>query len=365
MLLLDLTLRLLLPRGRLLIIGGQLFLPPSRTAAVSAHEEERMEQESDPDSDRDTEYDHRFAARIEARVHQMAQESLAQAETALDRPLEAEVMTKNSAASVDLFNEILRLEVWPERWCVGLICPIYKRAGDESDLDNYRPITLLSIVSKLFEILLNTRLMEWRVPSCLTLADRAHFSCGEATRAPPCGRVTRCAEQVERPISSGHIRQTYLCTRVLALWLLLALLPLRLPSPFPSFRGAPTGEMSEPLPGSIGTPRSVLAAASGLSDEQKRELLRQLQQQLGLQGGAATSPNEGENQQRSEQPDPAASNGQAASAFTPDFKKHQHFPHVASSATAEPSARRKRIEFSVMGKADSVRSADAPISCSY
>lgn len=60
-----------------------------------------------------------------------------------------------------LFNEILQWEVWPVRWCLGLICPIYKRAGDEAELDNYRPITLLSIVSKLFEILLNTRLMAW------------------------------------------------------------------------------------------------------------------------------------------------------------------------------------------------------------
>jgi len=60
-----------------------------------------------------------------------------------------------------LFSEILDKEEWPERWALGLICPIYKRTGDETELDNYRPITLLSIVSKLFELLMNIRFTEW------------------------------------------------------------------------------------------------------------------------------------------------------------------------------------------------------------
>jgi hypothetical protein len=63
--------------------------------------------------------------------------------------------SRATAGATAFFNEILRHDVWPERWCMGLIYPI------ESNLDNYRPITLLSVVSKLFEILLNTRLMGW------------------------------------------------------------------------------------------------------------------------------------------------------------------------------------------------------------
>jgi endonuclease/exonuclease/phosphatase family metal-dependent hydrolase len=134
------------------------------------------------------EFDDRFAQSMEFRVEQMATDSLTQVPTPLDQPWTKDEFTaalaklrNGKAPGPDvihaeflryggpalhtalrvLFNEIWQLEVWPERWGLGLICPIYKRAGDEADLDNYRPITLLSIVSKLFEILLNTRLMGW------------------------------------------------------------------------------------------------------------------------------------------------------------------------------------------------------------
>ena len=60
-----------------------------------------------------------------------------------------------------LFNTVWSLEQWPDRWSLGLIHPIYKRSGDVTDLDNHRPITLLSCVSKLFEIVLNNRLTQW------------------------------------------------------------------------------------------------------------------------------------------------------------------------------------------------------------
>lgn len=134
------------------------------------------------------EFDERFARATEARVRAMAIESLAQAPTPLDQPWTAleyaaalKKLRNGKAPGPDsihaeflryggpglhratriLFNEILEQEVWPERWALGLICPIYKRAGDEAELDNYRPITLLSIVSKLFELLLNIRLTDW------------------------------------------------------------------------------------------------------------------------------------------------------------------------------------------------------------
>ncbi len=60
-----------------------------------------------------------------------------------------------------LFNELWRREAWPSQWTLGLIQPIYKGKGDDTELDNFRPITLLSVVSKLFEIVLNRRLAAW------------------------------------------------------------------------------------------------------------------------------------------------------------------------------------------------------------
>jgi hypothetical protein len=49
-------------------------------------------------------------------------------------------------------EEILRTE-----WTEGIVCPIYKK-GDRMIHSNYRPITLLNVVYKIFSILINKRL---------------------------------------------------------------------------------------------------------------------------------------------------------------------------------------------------------------
>lgn len=51
-----------------------------------------------------------------------------------------------------LFNKIITTGKIPIDWKKGKIIPIYKGKGDKKDPSNYRPITLLSCVSKLFEL---------------------------------------------------------------------------------------------------------------------------------------------------------------------------------------------------------------------
>jgi hypothetical protein len=59
-----------------------------------------------------------------------------------------------------LFNFVLDREVWPERWGTGVIFPIHK--GDTPlDPANFRPITLLSVVGKMFGIIVNSRVMQY------------------------------------------------------------------------------------------------------------------------------------------------------------------------------------------------------------
>jgi hypothetical protein len=61
------------------------------------------------------------------------------------------------AAITELFNFMFTNEVWPSRWSTGVITPLFK---EDSRLDpsNYRPITLLSIMGKLFGSVINARL---------------------------------------------------------------------------------------------------------------------------------------------------------------------------------------------------------------
>ena len=56
----------------------------------------------------------------------------------------------------DMLIKIWNSEQIPEEWTEG-ICPIYKK-GDRRECSNYRPITLLNVVYKIFAILLHNRL---------------------------------------------------------------------------------------------------------------------------------------------------------------------------------------------------------------
>ena len=71
----------------------------------------------------------------------------------------------NSPISVRLliltiFNNILDLEYFPDCWAQGGIIPIHK-SGDKNIANNYRGITLLSCVCKLFTRVMNTRMTKW------------------------------------------------------------------------------------------------------------------------------------------------------------------------------------------------------------
>ena len=57
-----------------------------------------------------------------------------------------------------LFNLIFDKGIIPESWLIGNILPIYKNNGEVHNPENYRPITLLSCLGKLFTTIINNRL---------------------------------------------------------------------------------------------------------------------------------------------------------------------------------------------------------------
>ena len=59
---------------------------------------------------------------------------------------------------VKIFNIILDSSILPDEWLKGNIIPIYKQKGAQGDPRNYRPITILSCMGKLFTSILNNRL---------------------------------------------------------------------------------------------------------------------------------------------------------------------------------------------------------------
>ena len=62
---------------------------------------------------------------------------------------------------VPSFNTILKSGMYPSQWSIGTIKPIYKKKGERVNPENYRQITLLSCIGKLFTSVLNNRLTKF------------------------------------------------------------------------------------------------------------------------------------------------------------------------------------------------------------
>ena len=73
-----------------------------------------------------------------------------------------------------LFNTLFEKEQVPQDWTRGLIVPIYKD-GDKHIADNYRGITLLSVVGKLYTVILNKRLSRWCERNQILVDEQAGF----------------------------------------------------------------------------------------------------------------------------------------------------------------------------------------------
>ena len=59
-----------------------------------------------------------------------------------------------------LFNVILKIEYFPSAWALGNITPVFKK-GNKNDPNNYRGISVISCLAKLFTKIINDRLNCW------------------------------------------------------------------------------------------------------------------------------------------------------------------------------------------------------------
>jgi len=57
----------------------------------------------------------------------------------------------------ELIEDVWRQEVMPKEWTMTIICPIHKE-GDKTNCQNYRGISLLSVIYKVFAKILAKRL---------------------------------------------------------------------------------------------------------------------------------------------------------------------------------------------------------------
>ena len=60
----------------------------------------------------------------------------------------------------ELFNKCLNESCFPDCWKVSSVVPVFKNVGERSTAKNYHPVSLLSVVSKVFKKLVNNRIVD-------------------------------------------------------------------------------------------------------------------------------------------------------------------------------------------------------------
>ena len=60
----------------------------------------------------------------------------------------------------ELSNKCLKESCFPDCWKVSSVVPVFKNVGERCTAKNYRPVSLLSVVSKVFEKFVNNRILD-------------------------------------------------------------------------------------------------------------------------------------------------------------------------------------------------------------
>ena len=70
----------------------------------------------------------------------------------------------------ELFNKYLQESWFPDCCKVSSVVPVFKNVGEGSTAKNYQPVSLLSVVSEVFEKLVNNRIVG-RLEKCGLFSD--------------------------------------------------------------------------------------------------------------------------------------------------------------------------------------------------
>ena len=103
----------------------------------------------------------------------------------------------------ELFNKCLKESCFPDCWKVSSVVPVFKNVGERSTAKTYRPVSLLSVVSKVFEKLVNNRIVD-HLEKCGRFSD---FQYGFRSSGSTADLLTVVSDRIARAFNrSGATR---------------------------------------------------------------------------------------------------------------------------------------------------------------
>ena len=94
----------------------------------------------------------------------------------------------------ELFNMCLKVSCFSDCWKVSSVVTVFKNVGEGSTAKNYYPVSLLSVVSKVFEKLVNNRILD-DLEKCGLFSD---FQCGFISSQSTAGLLTVVSDRIAR-----------------------------------------------------------------------------------------------------------------------------------------------------------------------
>jgi hypothetical protein len=108
---------------------------------------------------------------------------------------------------VCIFNSCFKKAIFPDVLKKSIVVPIYKGGGERKSIDNYRPILLLPVISKILEKIINTRLMNYLESNHLISNSQFGF------------RTGRSAEDAVHELTDFLIRKINVKTKCLTIFM--------------------------------------------------------------------------------------------------------------------------------------------------
>jgi hypothetical protein len=106
---------------------------------------------------------------------------------------------------VDIFNGSLKISYFPAVWKLGKIVALPKPNKDSSIACNYRPITLLSCIGKLFERLILSQIIQFLSSNKILINQQFGFRSGHSTSHQILRIIEEISMDFNRDISTGMV----------------------------------------------------------------------------------------------------------------------------------------------------------------
>ena len=103
----------------------------------------------------------------------------------------------------ELFNKCLKESCFPDCWKVSSVVPVFKKIGERSTAKNYCSVSLLSVVSKVFEKLVNNRIVDHLEKSDLFSDFQYDFRSSQSTA----DLLTVVSDRIDRAFNRSGVTQ--------------------------------------------------------------------------------------------------------------------------------------------------------------